>query len=188
MLRLTSSTFRFPEHSFTIFTHCCVATLHVQALLNFKLRSAIFQNEASSNVGLSSGSRLLTSLKQRVVALASNQGVLGTIQKAAQSCLESGWSLLLPTVEERAQALSSLLPAPSNLFNIVVTCRKYDVIDVVAAGPREATVLSPGQRFMTDLLGNSLMTEGALQLALEAAFRREIAECERSVSVTSLST
>ena len=44
-------------------------------------------------------------------------------------------------------------------------------------------MVSPGQRFMTDLLGNSLMTEGALELALDAAFRREVSECERHVSV-----
>ena len=37
-------------------------------------------------------------------------GVERTIQEAAQSVLLSSWSLLLPTIEERAKALSSLLP------------------------------------------------------------------------------
>ena len=148
-----------------------------------QLRSAIYQSESASTLGLSSGSRLLTSLKQRVVALASNHGVLGTIQRAAQCCLESGWSLLLPTVEERAQALSSLLPAACTLLLSLRKMTKFIEVPFVAAGPQEAAVVSPGQRFMTDLLGNSLMTEGALELALDAAFRREVSECERHVSV-----
>ena len=46
------------------------------------------------------------------MALASNSGVLSTIQHAAQHVLHNGWSLLLPTAEERAHALSALLPVP----------------------------------------------------------------------------
>ena len=57
---------------------------------------------------LESGTSLLGSLKQKVVELASNSGVLETVQKAAQSCLQAGWSILLPTAEERARALSTL--------------------------------------------------------------------------------
>ena len=53
---------------------------------------------------------MITSLKHRVVALASNSGVLSTVQIAAQAVLQNGWSLLLPTAEERARALSALLP------------------------------------------------------------------------------
>lgn len=61
-------------------------------------------------LGLGLGSGLLNNLKQTVVTLASNAGVLNTVQAAAQAVLQSGWSVLLPTAEERARALSSLLP------------------------------------------------------------------------------
>lgn len=61
-------------------------------------------------LGLGLGSVLLNNLKQTVVVLASNAGVLNTVQTAAQAVLQSGWSVLLPTAEERARALSSLLP------------------------------------------------------------------------------
>ena len=61
-------------------------------------------------LGLGLGSVLLNNLKQTVVTLASNAGVLNTVQTAAQAVLQSGWSVLLPTAEERARALSSLLP------------------------------------------------------------------------------
>jgi hypothetical protein len=57
---------------------------------------------------------LLTSLKQHVVELASNIGVLNTIQSAAQATLQAGWSILLPTADERAKTLSALLPSTGN--------------------------------------------------------------------------
>ena len=77
----------------------------------FQLYAVISQNEAPQKHGLTPGSQLVTSLKQRVVTLASNVGVLATVQAAAQSVLHNGWSLLLPTADERAKALSSLLPS-----------------------------------------------------------------------------
>ena len=80
-------------------------------LLNLQLYAAISQNESPITLGLTSGSPLITSLKQRIVALASNAGVISTVQHAAQSVLQNGWSLLLPTAEERARALSTLLPS-----------------------------------------------------------------------------
>ena len=80
------------------------------ACVLLQLHSAIAQNEDVRLLGLPPGSQLLTSLKQRVVALASNSGVLPTIQQAAQNVLLNGWSLLLPTADERARALSALLP------------------------------------------------------------------------------
>lgn len=61
-------------------------------------------------LGLGPGGALLASLKQTVAGLASNAGVLSSVQAAAQAVLQSGWSVLLPTAEERARALSSLLP------------------------------------------------------------------------------
>ena len=74
----------------------------------------------------------MTSLKQRVVSLASNSGVISTVQVAAQNTLQNGWSILLPTAEERARALSSLLSNGgkfSTVFNAIralcVTILKY---------------------------------------------------------------
>ena len=78
----------------------------------FQLYAAISQGENGTRLGLVPGGALITSLKQRVVALASNSGVLSTVQSAAQAVLQNGWSLLLPTAEERARALSALLPSP----------------------------------------------------------------------------
>ncbi|KAK3100706.1 hypothetical protein FSP39_024049, partial [Pinctada imbricata] len=121
-------------------------------LLNLQMHAAISQSENTQALGLGPGSPLVTNLKQRVVALASNVGVLSTVQHAAQNALQSGWSILLPTVEERARALSSLL---SN----GVSC--------------DISGMSPGQRFMTDLLVGSLMADGGLELALEAAIKKE---------------
>ena len=78
--------------------------------LSFQLYAAISQGESGLRLGLVPGGSLITSLKHRVVALASNSGVLSTVQTAAQAVLQNGWSLLLPTAEERARALSALLP------------------------------------------------------------------------------
>jgi E3 ubiquitin-protein ligase HERC2 len=66
-------------------------------------------------VGLGPNTNLLTSLKQHVVELASNIGVLNTIQSAAQATLQAGWSILLPTADERAKTLSALLPSTGNM-------------------------------------------------------------------------
>ena len=71
---------------------------------------AITHSLPLSELGLSAGSRLLTSLRTRVVDLASGSGVLGSVQTAAQATLKVGWSVLLPTAEERAKTLSTLLP------------------------------------------------------------------------------
>ena len=76
----------------------------------FQLHAAICQNESQSRLGLSAGSSLLSTLKHHVVTLASNVGVVHTVQYAAQSTLQNGWSILMPTPEERANALSALLP------------------------------------------------------------------------------
>lgn len=47
-------------------------------------------------------------------------------------------------------------------------------------GGREAGMLSSGQRFMTDLLVSSLMADGGLETALDAAFRKETADMEEA--------
>lgn len=77
---------------------------------SFQLHAAISHQVDPEFLGLGLGSGLLNSLKQTVVSLASSAGVLSTVQSAAQAVLQSGWSVLLPTAEERARALSALLP------------------------------------------------------------------------------
>ena len=52
---------------------------------------------------------VLNNLKQKVILLASNHGVLSTVQKAAQSVLRAGWRVLIPSNEERLTILFSLL-------------------------------------------------------------------------------
>ena len=69
-------------------------------------------------LGLSHGSPLLTSLKDCVVRLAGNSGVLSSVQYAAQSVLRCGWNILLSTVSERASALSELLPSGEGSYKI----------------------------------------------------------------------
>jgi E3 ubiquitin-protein ligase HERC2 len=75
-----------------------------------------------NSVGLGPNVNLLSSLKQHVVELASNIGVLNTIQLAAQATLQAGWSILLPTADERAKTLSALLPNAGNIH-------KYDHVN-----------------------------------------------------------
>ncbi|XP_056895397.1 E3 ubiquitin-protein ligase HERC2 isoform X2 [Takifugu flavidus] len=131
-----------------------VATLN---LLRLQLHAAISNQVDPDRLGLGLGSVLLNNLKQTIVVLASNAGVLNTVQAAAQAVLQSGWSVLLPTAEERARALSSLLPN--------------------TASGNEMSV-SPGRRFMIDLLVSSLMADGGLESALNAAITAEIQDIE----------
>ena len=111
---------------------------------------------------LAPGTALLTALKRKVVELASNACVLETIQRSAQECLQVGWSVLIPTAEERARALSTLLP------NSPPPDTHAQGEDRVADSP---VAVSPGRRFMTDLLVSSLMADGGLEAALVAAIK-----------------
>ena len=77
----------------------------------FQLYAAVSERVPPEELGLVPGSPLLVSLKQCVVELARSSNILSTVQEAAQSVLKSGWFLLLPTVSERASALSQLLPS-----------------------------------------------------------------------------
>lgn len=104
-------------------------SLYVQ--LSPQLHAAISNQVDPDRLGLGLGSVLLNNLKQTIVVLASNAGVLNTVQAAAQAVLQSGWSVLLPTAEERARALSSLLPNTGerkreslSLSIVDVLCRK----------------------------------------------------------------
>nr|XP_054387277.1 uncharacterized protein LOC129050013 [Pongo abelii] len=83
------------------------------AMLNLprlQLHAAISHQVDLEFLGLGLGSVLLNSLKQTVVTLASSTGMLSTVQSASQAMLQSGWSVLLPTAEKQAWALSALLP------------------------------------------------------------------------------
>ena len=71
---------------------------------------AIMEQIPPNTLGLEPGSALLTSLKQCVVELARSCSVVNSIQLAAQAVLRTGWVLMLPTVSERASALTQLLP------------------------------------------------------------------------------
>lgn len=68
------------------------------------------RTENWSEVGLSPGSPLVLSLRQKIVSLASSSGVMSSVQSLAQSVLCTAWSVLLPTAEERARTLAALLP------------------------------------------------------------------------------
>jgi E3 ubiquitin-protein ligase HERC2 len=130
-----------PSHDKECLAVACLNILHLQ------LVAMIYHNIPVTSVGLNPGSRLLVHLKQRIVTLSSNAGVLNSIQHAAQNLLEAGWSILLPTADERANTLSSLLS--------------------------DAYSASPGQQFMTDLLVSSLMADGGLESALREAVLSE---------------
>lgn len=117
-------------------------------LLRLQFHALITNNISSKCVGLTEGSRILTSLKSRILQLAGGYHVLKTIQDAAQRTLQIGWSILLPSASERALTLTSLLPS-------------------------EPGVSSSGHRFMTDLLVGSLMAEEGLQTALKQAINSE---------------
>jgi len=126
---------------------------------------------------LTIGSSLLVSLKQKVVELASNSGVLETIQKPAQSCLQAGWSVLLPTAEERARALSTLIG--SKIFNFLSFIIFIDFNRIVQKkGGADRSPTTCGRRFMTELLVSSLMVDGGLQTALVAAIKVEMLDLD----------
>nr|CAD7453259.1 unnamed protein product [Timema tahoe] len=112
--------------------------------LDSGLHAMISHGVDVKSLGLGPSNSLLASLKHHVVQLASAPGVLSTVQCAAQAALQAGWSVLLPTADERASTLSQLLPN---------------------------TTASAGHRFMTDLLVSSLMAAGGLEAALRTACR-----------------
>ncbi len=131
-----------------------VVAVTVMNLLRLHFASVLAQRDTKSFSYLEQGNELLASLKRKVVDLASGAGVLETVQRGAQECLEVSWSLLIPTAEERARALSALLPPSTSL-----------------SSHPEAS--SPGQRFMCNLLVSSLMADGGLESALLATLKAE---------------
>ncbi|XP_043254504.1 probable E3 ubiquitin-protein ligase HERC2 isoform X2 [Colletes gigas] len=122
---------------------------------DYQLHTMVTHNIDGKSVGLA-GTPLLNSLKQRCVTLASSTGILATIQEAAQAVLQTGWSILLPTANERAKTLSNFL-SKSN-------------------GNLDQANTSNGQQFMADLLVSSLMADGGLELALKTAMKAEMSD------------
>lgn len=127
----------------------CIAVASLN-LLCLQFHAMICNNVPAKKVGLV-GQRL-KSIKTRILKLSGGNSVLKTIQEAAQSALQIGWSILLPTPSERAQTLTSLLPDPSQ---------------------------ASAHRFMTDLLVGSIMAEGGLETALNQIINSERPDCEQ---------
>ncbi|XP_022244118.1 E3 ubiquitin-protein ligase HERC2-like isoform X2 [Limulus polyphemus] len=132
----------------------CIAVAALN-LLTLQLYAAISEGLDVESLGLFPGSKLLASVKQRVVDLASNAGVIPSVQHEAQRVLQTGWCVLLPTADERARALSALLPTTG-----------------------DGACSNPGRTFMTDLLVGSLMADGGLESSLFTAVKVEIQEIE----------
>jgi len=133
----------------------CIAVSALN-LLKLQLYSILSHTFDLENLGLTPGHKILINLREKVVALASQPGVLPSIQSVAQLTLQVGWSLLLPTADERARALSTSLP--------------------LSTDPR---LVHPGKRFMTDLLVSSLTADGGLDNALETAIKFEVEGSEK---------
>lgn len=135
----------------------CIAVAALN-ILRLQVHAAISNGAGAEQLGLVPDSRLLNSLKQRVVALASGPNVLPTIQRAAQQTLQASWSFLLPTADERARALSVLL---------------------LSSGSQASdTNQTSGRRFMMDLLVGSLMAYGGLESSLQTAIKVEIQDID----------
>lgn len=146
--RSSASTSSAGDHPPSQEAECiAVASLNLMCL---QFHSMICNNISPKKVGLT-GSRL-KSIKTRILQLSGGASVLKTIQEAAQSALQIGWSILLPTPSERAQTLTSLLPDPSQ---------------------------ASAHRFMTDLLVGSIMAEGGLETALNQIINSESQDCEQ---------
>ena len=126
----------------------CIAVASLN-LMCLQFHAMICNNISPKKVGLT-GARL-KSIKTRILQLSGGSSILKTIQEAAQSALQIGWSILLPTPSERAQTLTSLLPDPSQ---------------------------ASAHRFMTDLLVGSIMAEGGLETALNQIINAERQDCE----------
>ena len=164
----------------------CVAIACIN-LLKFQLHSYLLLDKTEANCLNKKGQlascfqisgSLLLSIKQKVVELASNSCVLKTIQRAAQSCLQIGWSILLPTAEERARALSALLPTEIQTVN--TSSRTAAAASAESGIPNlETNQNCSGRKFMIDLLVNSLMQKDSLETALMTAIRVEVQEIDQ---------
>ncbi|XP_025832237.1 E3 ubiquitin-protein ligase HERC2 [Agrilus planipennis] len=167
VIDLNENTFKFLDQLLAVICERCrsmpgapieqekeIIAVSCLKILSLQLHCIISNNVDANTFNFGSGSKLLNNIKSKVVYLASTPGITLTVQTIAQSTLQAGWSVLLPTANERAQTLSSFLPSPGV----------------------ETNALSSGHRFMSNLLVWSLMVDGGLEAALCEALRSEIVE------------
>ncbi|XP_048524463.1 E3 ubiquitin-protein ligase HERC2 [Dendroctonus ponderosae] len=131
----------------------CIAVSALN-LLQIQLHSVINNRIDPKVLGLGPNSKLLASIKSKVVHFASSSNVLLTVQTAAQAVLQAGWFVLLPTPQGRARTLSTLL----------------------LNSDMESKMCKSGHRFMTDLLVWSLMADRGLDNALNEFLSVDISE------------
>ena len=84
------------------------------------MHAAITNGVTGEEIGLDPQGNLLGSLRQHLMDMASNHGVLTTVQNAAQLVLQTGWPLLLPTVEGRAKSLTDIVKDTGDKFFALV--------------------------------------------------------------------
>jgi E3 ubiquitin-protein ligase HERC2 len=117
------------------------------SLLRLQLHTAISEQVDPNKLDLTSGSALLSSLKDCLIELScSAKGLCSAVQEAAQDTLRTCWRILMPTVEERAGTLTLFLQREGG----------------------ESPGVLPGKQFMVDLLVRSLVTEGVLEEAISS--------------------
>lgn len=105
-------------------------------------QSAAAASDAESllhSLGLAADSTLVTSVRRCVVQLASSTGVVASVQSLAQLLLSKCWPILLPTTQERVEALSGLLPFIADTGITVTVISYYLIIFTKAPGVSEIT-------------------------------------------------
>ncbi|EDV24531.1 uncharacterized protein TRIADDRAFT_56425 [Trichoplax adhaerens] len=122
----------------------CIAVAALN-LLRLQLHAAITNGVPGIEIGLDPQGNLLGSLRQHLIDMASNHGVLTTVQNAAQLVLQTGWPLLLPIAEGRGRSLTDI---------------------IIDAGLSKNC--GSGRCFMINLLVNSLIANG-IENILESA-------------------
>ena len=101
---------------------CCLRVYRCHVLCpHTQLHTAIREGVPPGELGLSSGSALLNSLRECLMSLAcSGDGGSSVVQRAAQGVLSSCWKVLMPKVAERAGALSNLLRAAKGGWGLLM--------------------------------------------------------------------
>ncbi|XP_076824506.1 E3 ubiquitin-protein ligase HERC2-like isoform X1 [Clavelina lepadiformis] len=120
-------------------------------LLKLQLFAMLFNygklGEGTTNISRIVQSEAFSTIKSKIVFLATRPGIFESLQKAAQECLQVGWKILLPTVRERTTVLSFLLTS--------------------------SYTPSGGQLFMMNLIVKSLLSGNNLYHLLELSIQEE---------------
>ena len=91
--------------------------------LSTQLHTAISEQVDPNKLDLTSGSALLSSLKDCLIELScSAKGLCSAVQEAAQDTLRTCWRILMPTVEERAGTLTLFLQREGGMYVCVHQC------------------------------------------------------------------